>query len=631
MELPIVLHESRQASFTHLPDESSRIPLDGEFFLRAVDLRGRAAIILSMALLLFPLGSLRAMAQQEPVQDWPPDDTNSGQYAPAPQPGYGQTPYPQPQYRQPQYAPGTGYGYGQPQYGQPRYTPSPQYGNGQEFAGNQGYPQQPYQDANQPYQQQGFAEGQPLSADELEQMLAPIALYPDTLVAQILAASTYPAQVAAADQWLRAMGNAPPEQIAGGASAQTSWDPSIKALTAFPQVLAMLDRNLQWTTNLGNAYYNQPQDVLQTIQVMRERAESAGNLQSTPQAEVSNNQGYIDIAPPNPQTVYVPSYNPWEVYGQPVQPYPGFSLMDAVGAIGSFLGSSPVRYGAGIAMSAFMGTPFGLLGWGIDWLAHAILFNHGDYFTHSGSVADWGFPRGGPRAYYGRSEWSHGGDRSGWAHEGGYNGSYGRGGFSRPTGGPIARFGGDARTAEGFNRGYPSRENIYGRPALPPGGYSRFSQPNRGTEQIARQGYGSGYGSDPYGRGGSYGKGEGMFGGRSGPSYGAPSRSYGSPGTNYQRGGFGGRGFDGSQSYTGKSQHSSGFHLFGGGHQSNGFGGGGSFGGGHSAWGGSGGFKAPKASHFGGGGGHFGGGRHSGGGGHGGGRHGGGHGGGHHH
>lgn len=606
MKLPIVLHESRPASFSCMPEEPYRIQLDGDFCAQALGLRVSSRFIFSMAMLLLSLDQLRCLAQQNPAQDWPPDDAYSGQYAPAPQPGYGQSPYAQPQYGQPQYPPSAGLGYGQPQYGQPRYAPPSQYGYGQQgFAGNQGYPQQPNQQANQPYQQQGVGQGQPLSAEELEQLVAPIALYPDTLVAQILAASTYPAQVAAADQWLRAQGNAPSEQIAAEAGAQTSWDPSIKALTAFPQVLTTLDRNLQWTTNLGNAYYNQPQDVLQTIQVMRERAESAGNLQSTPQAEVSNNQGYIDIAPANPQVVYVPTYNPWQVYGQPVQPYPGFSLIGAIGAIGSFFGSSVVQYGPGIAMSAFMGTPFGLLGWGIDWLAHAILFNHGDYFTHSRSVADWGFPRGGPRAYPGRPEWGRGGDRYGWSHDG-YNraGS----GYNRGYGQSFARYG-DARTSEGFNRGFPSRGGIYGRPVMPGEGGGRFPAQGRGTEQIAR----SGYGSDGYSRGSSFGRGEGMFGGRSGPSYGAPSRSFASPQTNYQsggyqRGGFGGRGADGYQAFNGKSQNSGGFHMFGGGHQSNSFGRGGIFGGGHS---GGGGFKAPKASH--GGGGHFGGG-HGGGG-----------------
>ena len=197
---------------------------------------------------------------------------------------------------------------------------------------------------------------------------------------------------------MRAQGYGSPDQIAAGAQAQTGWDPSVKALTAFPDVLDMLNHNLEWTTNLGNAYYNQPQDVMQTVQVLRQRAEQAGNLGSTPQEDVNSNQGYIDIAPPNPEQVYVPTYDPWSVYGQPISPYPGFSLF---GALGSFFGSSPIQYGLSFAMAAFEHTPFGLLAWGLDWLAHAILFDHFDYYSQSSTVADWGLPHGGPRAYGG--------------------------------------------------------------------------------------------------------------------------------------------------------------------------------------------------------------------------------------
>ena len=114
------------------------------------------------------------------------------------------------------------------------------------------------------------------------------------MLAQILAASTYPGQVAVADQWLqqmRAQGYGSPDQIAAGAQAHTDWDLSVKALTAFPDVLDMLDRNLEWATNLGNAYYNQPQDVMQTVQVLRQRAEEAGNLESTPQEDVNGQPG----------------------------------------------------------------------------------------------------------------------------------------------------------------------------------------------------------------------------------------------------------------------------------------------------------------------------------------------------
>jgi hypothetical protein len=194
---------------------------------------------------------------------------------------------------------------------------------------------------------------QPLNAQQLEQLVAPIALYPDPLVAQVLTASTYPAQVADADRWRQAQGYAPAEQIAAGADAQ-NWDPSVKALTAFPQVLARWTGTMRWTTDLGNAYYNQPQDILEAVQVMRQRAQAAGNLQSTPQETVSYDQGNIEVAPVNPQVVYVPAYNPWGVYGQPISPYPGFSLLGAMGSFvgalwGGGFGASPVSFGLGIA------------------------------------------------------------------------------------------------------------------------------------------------------------------------------------------------------------------------------------------------------------------------------------------
>jgi hypothetical protein len=235
----------------------------------------------------------------------------------------------------------------------------------------------------------------------LEQLAAPIALYPDTLVAQVLAAATYPGQVVEADRWRRAQGNAGSDQIAVGADMQ-SWDPSVKGLTAFPQVLAEMDQNLGWTTALGTTYYNQPQDLLEAVQVLRQRAEAAGSLQSTPQQSVSYNQGNVVVQPADPQMVYVPSYDPWNVYGQPVTPYPGFSLLGALGSFfGSDVGSSAVRFGLGIAMTAFSHMSWGWLGWGLNWLVQAISFHQSNYFSQSTTVADWGLPHGGPRAYSG--------------------------------------------------------------------------------------------------------------------------------------------------------------------------------------------------------------------------------------
>jgi len=236
-----------------------------------------------------------------------------------------------------------------------------------------------------------------LTAAQLQQMLAPIALYPDTLLAQILAASTYPAQVSAANQWLNQMQNAgqgSPTQIAAGADAQTGWDPAVKALTAFPDVLAMLANNVGWTTSLGNAYYNQPQDVMQTVQVLREQAEQAGNLQPTPQEQINNDQGYIDLAPANPDYVYVPVYNPWTVYGELIAPYPEFYF---AGGLGDFWGGAAIQYSLGFPLFAFANMRWGWPGWGCNWRERGIFYHHEPYFTRSHTVADWGLPRGGPR------------------------------------------------------------------------------------------------------------------------------------------------------------------------------------------------------------------------------------------
>src|SRR3984957_160277 len=392
----------------------------------------RRGVALTLVLLLLPLGQVELLEQQ-------PYPYN-GAYPPYQQSGYGGYPQPQPYgqqaYSQPQYyaQPYTQQSYPQQPYPQQPYAQQPY---GQQPYPQQPFPQQPYAQqpyGQQPYQpsaQQGYGQMQPLNAQQMEQLVAPIALYPDPLVAQGLAASTYPAQLAYADRWRQAQGYAPEEQIAAGADAQ-NWDPSVKALTAFPQVLSEMDRNMRWTQDLGNAYYNQPQDTLEAVQVLRQRAQAAGNLQTTPQETVSYDQGNIEVAPANPQVVYVPAYNPWVVYGQPMAPYPGFSLL---GAIGSFIGNALVSFGPGLAMTAFSQTPFGLLGWGLSWLAQTILFNHATYFSHSSTVADWGFAHGGRRAYAGFNRGEGGYGRGGF--NGGYRQEYARGPQGSAFNGPL--------------------------------------------------------------------------------------------------------------------------------------------------------------------------------------------------
>jgi len=378
-------------------------------------------------------------------------------------------------------------------------------------------------------------------------------LYPDTLVAQMLAASTYPAQIVDADRWLQAQGNASPYQIAGGADVQ-NWDPSVKALTAFPQVLAEMDRNVQWTTDLGNAYFNQPQDVLEAVQVLRQRAQAAGNLQSTPQEEVSYNQGAIELAPVNPQMVYVPAYNPWSVYGDPVTPYPGFSLLGALGSFfSSALGSSPLQYGMGIAMTAFTHTTFGWMGWALSWLSQAILFNHSDYMSHSTTVADWGLPRGGMLAF--GVQGGMGGMRNGYGHSGGGYGAASNQGTPWPPGRPL-----ENRFAGAPNRGTQASNPAYNR--SPVEAYNHAPAPITRPQATGRAQEFSRPESRLAYRPGAYGGGERSSYAGAGQSYSRQmQQAYRAPTENFQRNDFAGRT---SRLFKAeKEPKSGGFHMFG--------------------------------------------------------------------
>jgi len=149
---------------------------------------------------------------------------------------------------------------------------------------------------------------------ELDQMLAPIALYPDALLSQILMASTYPLEVVEAARWSRANPNLKGDQ-AVQAVAQNAWDPSVKSLVAFPQILLMMDDNLNWTERLGDAFLAQQAQVMDTVQNLRQKAYAAGNLKSSDQVRVEQQGQTIVVAPAAPEVVYVPYYDPWVVYG----------------------------------------------------------------------------------------------------------------------------------------------------------------------------------------------------------------------------------------------------------------------------------------------------------------------------
>ncbi|NDD30179.1 MAG: DUF3300 domain-containing protein, partial [Proteobacteria bacterium] len=200
------------------------------------------------------------------------------------------------------------------------------------------------------------ASSQALGAEQLDQLVAPIALFPDNLLTQVLMASAYPLEIVEADRWVQAH----PEMRADARAsmlAQQTWDPSVTSLTAFPDVLHQLSMNLEWTQALGEAFLASQRQVLEAVQRMRARASDAGTLQSTAQESVAMVDGAIAIAPATPEIVYVPQYNPTQVYGAWAPPYWYWPSVMAPwpGCEGSF-----VSFGIGVAAGAFM---FGGCGW----------------------------------------------------------------------------------------------------------------------------------------------------------------------------------------------------------------------------------------------------------------------------
>ena len=279
----------------------------------------------------------------------------------------------------------------------------------------------PPQDQGAPQDNQAPPRAQQ-TPEQLQRLVAPIALYPDSLVAQVLAASTFPDEVVEADRWVQAHPDLKGEAL-GQAVDQQPWDPSVKALAAFPSVLGNMDKNLSWTSSLGDAYYNQQQDVMDAVQVMRHKAEQTGNLKSTPQQVVKEEGPDIDIDPAQPDVVYVPAYNPWLVYGYPVAAWPGWYPYPGI-----WFGGPYLSFGLGFGIGWFGGYGWGWGHWGFDWHNHYAIYNHGRYFSRS-------------RTFYNRSNFYRGvGVRGGVARGGVYN---------RP--GAAARpFNGNRQAARGY-------------------------------------------------------------------------------------------------------------------------------------------------------------------------------------
>lgn len=184
----------------------------------------------------------------------------------------------------------------------------------------------------------------PLSSAQLQALVSPIALYPDSLLSTMLMASTYPLEVAEANNWYEANKSMTRDQIQAAMKPQT-WDNSVKSLVLFPQALSLMGTQLGWTQNLGNAYLAQPKELMAAVQTLRARAQKSGNLSSNDQVKVTTEQSNIIIAPTNPQVIYVPQYNPTVVYGG--WPYPAYPPAPVYNPAWGFM-----TFGVGLAVGA---------------------------------------------------------------------------------------------------------------------------------------------------------------------------------------------------------------------------------------------------------------------------------------
>ena len=302
-------------------------------------------------------------------------------------------------------------------------------------------------------------QGVPLTAEELQALVAPIALYPDSLVAQILGASTFPDQVAAAASWLQQNSSLTGPTLMQIVDTQP-WDPSVKALTQFPKVLANMAANLSWTSSLGEAYHTQAADVMAAVQFLRAKALAAGNLQSGSQIIVTQQSPQvIVIQPANPQVVYVPEYNPAVVYGYPYVT-PGYSAATVAA-------TAVIAFGVGIAVGAMMSggcCAWGYSSWNCGWHSSTVVY--------------------GSTAYYGNSAWHGGYYGSSASAYGPYGSAHASTGYN-PSTGTYAR---GATVSNGYGsqsvgQAYNPRTGAYGQTEQGSNAYG-----NWGSSTVSKNG-----------------------------------------------------------------------------------------------------------------------------------------------
>ena len=275
-----------------------------------------------------------------------------------------------------------------------------------------------------------------LSPQQLESMVAPIALYPDSLLSQVLVASTYPLELVEAEQWLQQHQNVKGSKLLKEAKKQ-QWDPSVQALVPFPDVIQRLTSDIRWATDLGNAFLAQQADVMNAVQHLRAEARDSGKLTDTPQQNVvvenQDGQSAIEIQPADPQVIYVPTYDPGYFWGPPPPMYPWPELYYPGIDIGW-------GWGGGINLGFYFGgcCGWGGWGWGPRWFDHSVYVNNG--FFHRYDFHD--FHGDGSRGF------------SDWSHDAGH-----RGGVPYPNSAVAQRFQGGGGNFRGGNAGGMARPN----------------------------------------------------------------------------------------------------------------------------------------------------------------------------
>jgi Protein of unknown function (DUF3300) len=378
-----------------------------------------------------------------------------------------------------------------------------------------------------------------LPPEQLDSLVAPIALYPDPLLSQTLVASTYPLEVVQLQQWLNQHKDLKDQALADAVKKQ-DWDPSIQSLAGLPDVVKLLADNIKWTTDLGNAFLAQQNDVMDAVQRMRKKAQDAGNLKSSEQQKVETkvveSKQVIVVEQANPQVVYVPSYNPTVVYGAPVYAYPPIAYPPP----GYYAAGMAISFGVGVAMGAMWG---GGWGYGCGWGGNNIYINNNNNFVNNSNRQNFNNANRGNRPSNqparGNSNWQHNPQH--------------RGGAPYSDRQLANKYGGTARTDTLQNRQANARQNVARQQQS--GNFGNRT-PTAGTRDMANRGAGPSAGTRDTG---NRGAGAGGMGGSRGGGDRVGNRQVPNTPSATNRSAFGGSGMSGSGARASQSRGASSF------------------------------------------------------------------------